>query len=68
MIVFTDDTKAYDIIESAQILGLTVNTLRKYIADGKLHGEKLKSEFGKKPKIFISQEEIKRFINARCGL
>lgn len=66
MIVFTDDTRAYDIIESAQILGLTPNTVRRYLADGKIHGEKLKSEFGKKSKVYISMDEIKWFIKARC--
>ena len=67
MIVFTDDTKAYDIIESAQILGLTPNSVRRYLYDGRLHGEKLKSDSGKKAKIYISMDEIKRFIKARCG-
>ena len=68
MIVFTDDTKAYDIIETAQILGLTPTSVRKYLYDGKLHGEKLKAESGKKSKVYISHDEIKRFIKARCGL
>lgn len=67
MIVFTDDTKAYDVTESAQILGVTPNTVRRYLYEGKIHGEKLKSEFGKKPKVFISMDEIKRFIKARCS-
>ena len=66
MIVFTDDAKAYDVIESAQILGLTPTSVRRYLADGRLHGEKLKSEFGKKPKVYITMDEIKRFIKARC--
>ncbi len=66
MIVFTDGTKAFDIIESAQILGNTPNTVRQYLATGKLHGEKLKGETGKKKKIYISMDEIKRFIKERC--
>ena len=67
MIVFTDETKAFDVIESAQILGLTPTSVRRYLSDGRLHGEKLKSEFGKKPKVYISMDEIKRFIKARCS-
>ena len=67
MIVFTDGTKAYDITESAQILGVIPNSVRRYLYDGKLHGEKLKSEFGKKPKVYITMDEIKRFIKARCS-
>lgn len=67
MIVFTDETKAFDVIESAQILGLTPTSVRRYLADGRLHGEKLKSEFGKKPKVYITMDEIKRFIKARCS-
>lgn len=66
MIVFTDGTKAYDITESAQILGVIPNSVRRYLYDGKLHGEKLKSDHNKKPKVFISQEEIDRFIKERC--
>ena len=67
MIVFTDETKAYDVIESAQILGVTPNSVRRYLYDGKLHGEKLKSDHNKKPKVYISMDEIKRFIKARCS-
>lgn len=67
MIVFTDETKAFDIIESAQILGLTPNSVRRYLYEGKLHGEKLKGETGKKQKIYISMDEIKRFIKERCN-
>ena len=67
MIVFTDETKAFDVIESAQILGLTPTSVRRYLADGRLHGEKLNSEFGKKPKVYITMDEIDRFIKARCS-
>lgn len=67
MIVFTDDTRAYDIIETAQILGMTPNSVRKCLYAGRLHGEKLKGESAKKQKIYISKDEIDRFIKARCG-
>ena len=64
MIMFTDKTKAYDVIESAQILGVAVGTLRKYLSDGLIHGERIKEA---KSKVYITQDEIKRFIKERCS-
>ena len=63
MIMFTDDTKAYDVIETAQILGLAVGTVRLYLSQGKIHGERVKEA---KSKVYITQDEIKRFIKERC--
>lgn len=50
-------TQLYNQTEVASLLGITTNTLRKYIAQ-----EKLKTTLigGRK---YISEDEIKRFIN-----
>jgi len=56
MIEFTDNTRAYTVIETAQILKRSLITVRKYLRDGKLHGEMLKH------KIYIDETEIERFI------
>lgn len=63
MIVFTDNTKAFDVIETAQILGVAVSTMRKYLSDGLIHGERIKEA---KSKVYITQDEIKRFVKERC--
>lgn len=59
MIEFTDNTHAYNIIESADLLGVVPGTVRKYLADGKIVGQKYKS------KIYIHEEEIERFLRER---
>jgi predicted transcriptional regulator len=64
MIMFTNETKAYDVIETAQILGLAVGTVRLYLSQGKLHGERVKEE---RSKVYITQDEIRRFIKERCN-
>lgn len=64
MIVFTDETRAFTVVESAKILGVAVPTLRKYLVDGLIHGEKLKSD---RSRIYIAEEELQRFIKERCN-
>ena len=59
MIEFTDDTRAYDLLETAKMLGVVVPTLRKYLKDGLIYGEK----YGQK--IYIHEDEIRRFIQER---
>lgn len=59
MIEFTDNTRAYDVIESAKLLGVVPNTLRGYLKDGKINGQMYKT------KIYIHEEEIERFLRER---
>ncbi len=56
MIEFTDNTRAFDLLESAQMIGIVVPTLRKYLKDGLIHGEKI----GRR--IYINEEELERFM------
>lgn len=59
VIEYTDNTRAFSVTETAQILDLDPTTIRKYLRDGRLHGEKYKS------KIYIDEAEIKRFKKER---
>lgn len=59
MIEFTDDTRAFDLLESAEMLGVVVPTLRKYLRDGLIYGEKIGQ------KVYIDEEELQRFIEER---
>lgn len=59
VIEFTDDTRAFSVTETAQILDLDPTTIRKYLKDGRLHGEKIKS------RIYIDEAEIERFKEER---
>lgn len=59
MIEFTDNTRAFDLLESAQMIGVVVPTLRKYLKEGKISGEIIKR------KIYINEAEIKRFMEER---
>ena len=61
MIEFTDDTRAFNITETAQILELDPTTIRKYLRDGLLHGEKIKS------RVYIDEAEIGRFKQERTS-
>lgn len=59
VIEYTDNTRAFSVTETAQILDLDPTTIRKYLKDGRLHGEKHKS------RIYIDEAEIKRFKEER---
>ena len=59
MIEFTDNTRAFDLLESAQMIGVVVPTLRKYLREGKIHGQTVDR------KIYIDEVEIKRFKEER---
>ena len=59
MIEFTDNTRAYDVIESAKILGVVPATVRYYLREEKLHGQMIKT------KLYIHEEEIERFLRER---
>lgn len=59
MIEFTDNTRAFDLLESAQMIGVVVPTLRKYLREGKIHGQTVDR------KIYIDEAEIKRFKEER---
>lgn len=59
VIEYTDNTRAFSVTETAQILDLDPTTIRKYLRDGRLHGEKYKS------KIYIDEAEIERFKEER---
>ena len=55
MIEFTDNTRAFDVIETAQKLDVTPQTVRSYEKEGRLEGQKIKG------KLYIF-EEIERLI------
>lgn len=59
VIEFTDNTRAFDLLESAQMIGVVVPTLRKYLREGKIHGQTVDR------KIYIDEAEIKRFKEER---
>lgn len=61
MIEFTDNTRAFDLLESAQMIGVVVPTLRKYLREGKIHGEPINR------KIYINEAEIERFKKERSA-
>lgn len=52
MIEYTDNTRAFSVTETAQILDLDPTTIRKYLKDGRLHGDKYKG------KVYIAEAEI----------
>ena len=59
VIEFTDNTRALSVTESAQFLQLDPTTVRKYLKDGKLHGEKIKG------RVYINEAEIMTFKKER---
>ena len=59
MIEFTDNTRAFTVTETAQILELSPVTIRKYLSEGRIHGEKIKA------RIYIDEAEIERFKEER---
>ena len=61
VIEFTDNTRAFTVTETAQILKLDPTTVRKYLKEGQLHGEKIKA------RIYIDEAEIERFKEERTS-
>ena len=61
VIEFTDNTRAFTVTETAQILNLTPPTIRSFLRDGQLHGEKLKG------RVYIDEAEIERFKEERTS-
>ncbi len=61
MIEFTDNTRAFTVTETAQILKLSPPTIRAFLKDGQLHGEKIKA------RIYIDEAEIERFKEERTS-
>lgn len=59
VIEFTDNTRAFTVTETAQLLELAPYTVRRYLKEEKIHGEKLKG------RIYIDEAEIKRFKEER---
>lgn len=59
MIEFTDDTRAFSVTETAEILDLDPLTVRKYLKEERLHGDKYKG------RVYIHEEEIERFKKER---
>ena len=59
MIEFTDNTRAFTVTETAQLLELAPYTVRRYLKEAKIHGEKLKG------RIYIDEAEIERFKEER---
>lgn len=59
VIEYTDNTRAFDLLESAQMIGVVVPTLRKYLREGKIHGQTVDR------RIYIDEAEIKRFKEER---
>lgn len=59
MIEYTDNTHAYDVTESAKLLGVVPATVRYYLREGKISGQMYKT------KIYIHEEEIERFLRER---
>ena len=59
MIEFTDNTHAYDVIETADLLGVVPATVRHYLREGKIVGQMIKT------KLYIHEEEIERFLRER---
>ena len=51
-----DGMKAYTVKETAELLHLTIWTIRKYIREGKLKSRKIG------PKYYILSDEIKEFV------
>lgn len=56
VIEFTDNTRAFDVIETAQKLDVTPQTVRSYEKEGRLEGQKIKG------KLYIFEESIERLI------
>ena len=59
LIEFTDNTRAYTLIETAEKLGVVVPTVRLYLKEGTLVGMKYKRQ------VYIHEEEIERFLEER---
>ena len=56
MIMFTDNTRAYDVIETAKMLNVIPQTVRNYLKTGRLSGQTVKR------KIYVYEESINDLI------